>query len=62
MTPTIIFCSWLVGKCFALNVEATTESFTACEANIKRVEIMATELTSRGILPADLFIYQKQCV
>jgi hypothetical protein len=62
MTPTTIFCSWLAGRCFALNVEATTESFTACEENIKRVEVMATELMSRGILPADLFIYQKECV
>jgi hypothetical protein len=61
MTPTIIFCSWLAGRCFALNVEATAESFTACEARITRVETMAAELMSRGILPADLYIYQKEC-
>lgn len=61
MIPTIIYCSWLAGRCFDLSVEATTESFIACEENMARVEMMATELVSRGILPADLFIYQREC-
>lgn len=62
MIPTIVYCSLLAGRCFALSVEATIESFTACEENITKVEIMATELMSREILPADLFIYQRECV
>jgi hypothetical protein len=61
MTPIIIFCSWLAGRCFELNVDAVAASYQACEEAMTQVVALQSDLSGRGILPADLFIYQREC-
>ena len=62
MTPTINFCSWLAGRCFTLNVDAVPASYQACEEAMTQVVSLSPALSGRGILPADLFIYERECI
>ena len=62
MTPTILFCSFLAGKCFALNIERVEPSYVACEQRMKDVMVMKSNLVAVGRLPGDLYVEKMECV
>jgi hypothetical protein len=62
MTPTILFCSFLAGKCFALNIERVEPSYMLCERRIEDVMTMKSNLVAAGRLPNDLYVEKMECV
>ena len=56
MTPTILFCSFLAGKCFALNIDRVEPSYLLCERRIEDVMTMKSNLVAAGRLPNDLYV------
>ena len=62
MTPTILFCSFLAGKCFALNIERVEPSYMLCERRIVDVMTMKSNLVAAGRLPNDLYVEKMECV
>jgi hypothetical protein len=59
LVPTVLFCSWLAGRCFAINVPAV--DYGRCEAAIFQVFALKDRLVAEGALPADLFLLQAEC-
>jgi hypothetical protein len=62
MTPTILFCSFLAGKCFALNIDRVEPSYMVCERRIEDVMTMKSNLVAAGRLPNDLYVEKMECV
>ena len=62
MTPTILFCSFLAGKCFALNIDRVEPSYLLCERRIEDVMTMKSNLVAAGRLPNDLYVERMECV
>ena len=62
MTPTILFCSFLAGKCFALNIDRVEPSYMLCERRIEDVMTMKSNLVAAGRLPNDLYVERMECV
>jgi hypothetical protein len=62
MTPTILFCSFLAGKCFALNIDRVEPSYMLCERRIEDVMTMKSNLVAAGRLPNDLYVEKMECV
>jgi hypothetical protein len=62
MTPTILFCSFLAGKCFALNIDRVEPSYMVCERRIEDVMTMKSNLVAAGRLPNDLYVERMECV
>ena len=62
MTPTILFCSFLAGKCFALNIDRVEPSYLLCERRIEDVMTMKSNLVAAGRLPNDLYVEKMECV
>ena len=62
MTPTILFCSFLAGKCFALNTDRVEPSYLLCERRIEDVMAMKSNLVAAGRLPNDLYVERMECV
>jgi hypothetical protein len=62
MTPTILFCSFLAGKCFSLNIDRVEPSYMLCERRIEDVMTMKSNLVAAGRLPNDLYVEKMECV